>query len=230
MNIGFEEYSSLTFSEKICFGKIESIGLEILQMNLEDLANYSQVSTATINRTLKKMGYKNLKEYKNSLSIDNANDNTSPFEQTLIDLIQSTNVDICEDITKSGKVYVVGFGITSSLANDFVCHLRKLGIRCEAITDSDMLNFIQIVDINNPLIIYVSYSGADLDMQKVAVNNKHKMKQILITCTTNSILSYSCDKVICTNTSAIDEHLNSRIPLYIVIMKQIRLIKKFNTY
>ncbi len=224
MNINFEEYNTLTLSEKICFGKIESLSFEILHFTLEELAEYCQVSTATINRTLKKIGYKNLKEYKKTLPIDRESNQVSNFENQLIDLIKHHSSDITNDILEASKVYIVAFGITSSLANDFIIHLRDLKINCEAITDSDMLSYIQSNDDQTTLIIYISYSGADLDMQKAAVNNKSKIKQILITCTTNSILSYSCDKVICTNTNKSDNNLKSRIPLYIVVMKQIEIL------
>lgn len=214
MNINFEEYNSLTYSEKVCLGKIEAADLNILTMTLEELSDYCQVSTATINRTLKKMGYKNIKEFKqnlNSISSSNINE----FDQRLVEILNSDVRNISKDIKSSDYIYVVGFGTTSSLANDLVYHLRRLNIKSEALTDSDMLKYINLDNNDSQLIIYISYSGADLDMQKLAVTCKHKIKQILITCTTNSILSYSCDIHICSNTADLDGDLNSRTPLYI---------------
>ncbi len=214
MNINFEDYNSLTYSEKICLGKIEAADTKILAMTLEELSDYCQVSTATINRTLKKIGYKNIKEFKQNLSTKVTAD-LSAYDHRLIEIINTDIRDISEDIKSSKYIYVVGFGTTSSLANDFVYHLRSLNIRAEALTDSDMLKYVSLDNNDKQLIIYFSYSGADLDMQKLAVASKHKIKQLLITCTTNSILSYSCDMHICSNTADIDGGLNSRAPLYI---------------
>lgn len=221
MNINFEEYNSLTLSEKICYGKIETLASNILTMTLVDLEQHCQVSTATINRTLKKIGYKNLKEYKHSLQQDEKSEVINSLDEKLVSLIQTTPHLFTEDILSADKIYVVAFGITSSLANEFMLHLRDMNIRCDAITDSDMLHFIQLNNKEKYLIIYLSYSGSDLDMQKNAVNLKGKVKQILVTCTSNSILSYSCDRIICTNTSRLDKSLNSRIPLYIIVTKQL---------
>lgn len=225
MNINFEEYNSLTLSEKVCYGKIETLSSNILTMTLDDLEQHCQVSTATINRTLKKLGYKNLKEYKHSLQLVENSEVITSFDEKLVNLIQTTPPLFSEDILDADKIYVIAFGITSSLANEFMLHLREIGIRCDAITDSDMLNFIQLNNKEKYLILYLSYSGADLDMQKNAVKFKGKVKQILVTCTSNSILSYSCDRVICTNTSRLDKSLNSRIPLYIIVTKQLEKLE-----
>ncbi len=224
MNINFEDYNSLTYSEKICLGKIEAANTKILTMTLEELSDYCQVSTATINRTLKKIGYKNIKELKQNLSTDVTSD-LSAYNQRLIEIINTNIRNISDDIKSSKHIYVIGFGTTSSLANDFVYHLRNLNVSAEALTDSDMLKYVSLVNTNQQLIIYFSYSGADLDMQKLAVACKHKIKQLLITCTTNSILSYSCDIHICSNTADIDGELISRTPLYIYQTKIIEQLQ-----
>ncbi len=57
-------YFLLSKSEKKVFNSLEKLDYKILNMNLEDLSNYCCVSTATINRTIKKLNFNNLKSFK----------------------------------------------------------------------------------------------------------------------------------------------------------------------
>lgn len=222
----YMNYQSLTLSEKNCFGKLEALGDNVTIYNLHDLSEYCSVSTTTVNRTLKKMGYNNLKQYK--LEMHKLNDNTNlnnnsitNFENKVIYLINTFNDSLIEELIKSinesQKIYVVAFGITSSIGIDFYLHLKYLGYNVTSISDSGMLEVIN--DDQNSLIIYISYSGCDYDMDNTSTLYKHKVNQALITCTTNSALSKNCNLVLNTDTQRYDNYLKSRLPIQIIINK-----------
>lgn len=222
----YMNYQSLTLSEKNCFGKLEALGDNVTVYNLHDLSEYCSVSTTTVNRTLKKMGYSNLKQYK--LEMHKLNDNIirndnhiTNFENKVINLINAFNNSLIEELidslNKSDKIYIVAFGITSSIGIDFYLHLKYLGYNVTNISDSGMLGIIN--DKKDNLILYISYSGCDYDMDNTSTLYKHKINQALITCTTNSALCKNCNLVLNTATQKYDNYLKSRLPILIIINK-----------
>ncbi len=235
------KYDSLTVSEKIAFLKIEELDNDILMMNLNDISNYCQVSTATINRALKKMGYKNLKHFKATLNIKTAtssksNLSISPFEEAICQTVESFDSKLIDTTTSqiisANCVYIIGFGITTSLALDFYINLRKLGKHVFYINDSDMLQIINDTTLTtNGLIIYISYSGNDEDMNKCALSHKSTFNQILVTSNVDCQLAKNCNLILSSNTYSISNSFNSRIPLAIILFKimQQYAIKTYNS-
>lgn len=220
-----DKYTTLTVSEKICFGHLQSLGIKVTTMTLEELSQQCNVSTATINRTLKKLGFANFKAYKQVyIQLATPTHTDTKFEQVIKQELDHELEDYSKLIRQSPHIYIVAFGITSSLALDFAMHLKDINISCEIITDSDILSTIKQnnTTLEKSLIIYITYSGGDIDMQRLSIDSRYKFNQLLITCTTNSILSTTCDHQICTNTYNKDKDLKSRIPLYIVVMKLLK--------
>ncbi len=218
---------NFTVSEKICFSKIQQLENNILTMNLEDIANYCSVSTATINRTLKKIGFKNLKDYK--LSLNSPRNLTTQNTQTLlekkiislIDTLTRNELEIYIDlISNSDTIYIVGFGLSTSIALDFCLNLRKHNKNCIYINDSDSLKIINEKQLtSSDLIIYLSYSGNDSDMNLFASIAKNKAYQFLITSNPNAELIKTCSHYFSTDSYMLTQSFNSRIPLSIFIYK-----------
>ncbi len=222
-------YKSLTKSEKKCFNAFEELGPQILSMTLTDLSNHCCVSIATINRTINKLEFPNLKEYKMHIqkSLNNEYNYMPEKESILQELINMQNydtktIDIVVNLIKNApKIYVIGFGFTSSIALELSLNLTKKGYTSLYISDPDMFALINENSNSDELIIYVSFSGADLDMEKLALEHEHLKKQVLITANPNSPVANCCNYLLNSNTYNRDQGLNSRIPLNIYTTKLI---------
>ncbi len=220
-------YFLLSKSEKKVFNSLEKLDYKILNMTLEDISNYCCVSTATINRTIKKLNFKNLKSFKEyvTYNIENRIENLpkSKYYSTLYGLLNFDNYNydsiktVVKDIKIYNYIYVVAFGITSSIGLEFSLNLNKMGFNSLFIGVPEL--FDSISKNKNELIIFISYAGKDIDMEKISVEQKNIKKLVLITSNSQSPISENCKVVLNTNTYKKDNGLNSRIPLNILTTK-----------
>ncbi len=220
-------YFLLSKSEKMVFHSLEKLDYKVLNMTLEDLSTFCCVSTATINRTIRKLKFKNLKDYKEyvNYNIENKLDNLSKnkYYSTLYNILNLENYNynsiqsIIKEIKKSNNIYIVAFGVTSSIGLEFSLNLNKLGY------NSIFMGVPEIFDsINNnkdDIIIFISFAGIDIDMEKLSIDQKNSKKLILITSNPKSSIAENCKIVLNTNTYKNDNNLNSRLPLNILTTK-----------
>lgn len=227
--IDIECYKLLTQSEKHTYQCIETMEANICTKSLVELAEYCKVSTATVSRTLRKMGYKNIKEYKRQFEYRNKEINLSDFDNHLVDLIlnfpNSKIKEIKEQIITSDELYIVAFGPTSSIALEFTLNLIQLGYKAECINDSE--HFKQVTNTkrtHDKLFILISYKGEDVDMIQETEKTKSSNRVFLITSCPSSTLSYYCHNVLSTNSVAYDPRFKNRITLNILTSKIIRAL------
>lgn len=228
-----QENQTYTVTEKIVMLKISQLNHQALTMTLDDLANEMTVSTATINRTLKKMGYDNLKQYKSSLNNPSpqTNSETTVIEDNIITLINNFDKKLLHtatsDINNASNIYIVAFGLSTSLGLEMSINFRKLGKNTIYINDSEALNLINHNTLNrNDIIIYISYSGADPDMLNFSLLNRFKVGQILITSTSDCPLATNCNYTLSSNVDKVNDPFKSRIPLNLITYKIIALYFK----
>ncbi len=230
-------YNLLSKSEKKCFHAFKELGLKILSMTLNDLSDYCCVSVATINRTINKLEFDNLKEYKmyvqDSLDLNNKTNFSNKKELILQEIINLDNYDsktiniVTDLIRKAPQIYVIGFRFTSSIALELSLNLTKNGYNSLYISDPDMFALItENTNHQNELIIYVSFSGADIDMEKLSIEQEYLKKQVLITANPNSPVANCCNYILSSNTYNRDDGLNLRIPLNIYTTKLIINLQK----
>lgn len=227
--IDIDCYKLLTQSEKHTYQCIQTMEASICTKSLVEIAEYSKVSTATVNRTLKKMGYKNIKDYKQQFEFGSKNVSLSDFDNHLMDLIlnfpESKIREIKEQIEDDGELYIVGFGATSSIALEFALNLIQLGYKAEFINDSEHFNLITNSNrIIGKLFILISYKGEDIDMIQETEKIKASNRILLVTSSPSSTLSYHCHNVLSTNSIAYDSKFKSRITLNIITSKIIRAL------
>lgn len=230
-NLDIHSYKKLTQSEKQAFQCMEVLDSRICFKSLNEVAEHCMVSTATINRTLKKIGYINLKDYKQQFEVMDNQAPLTDFDSHLIDLLQNfpdTKLkEVVECIKSYHEVYVVGFGMTSSIALEFALNLIKLGIKTVCINDSEQYKIVSNSNFSTEkLFILISYKGENVIMisETQKINNNNKV--ILFTSTTSNPLSYHCHKVLTTNSLHYDYQFQSRITLNIITSKLIRLLKE----
>lgn len=222
---------SFTVTEKISMLKINQLSHNILTMTLEDLSSELNVSTATINRTLKKMGYKNLKEYKLSINVPipaSKNHAITVHEEALVSLIYNFDSEllnkIVEDIHFADTVYIVAFGLSTSVGLEMSTNLRKLKKNTVSVNDSEVLTFIRKDSLHrNDICIYISYMGQDIDMINFSTLNKHNFIQTLISSTNECDLALNCNYTLASNIATSSEQFKSRVSLNIITNKILEL-------
>ncbi len=219
-----EQYNSLSKSEKKCFNDFEELNYQILVMTLNDLSDYCCVSTATINRTINKLGFNNLKAYKKYIKdnlFEPVNDfNQNAKENILNEIMNINNYDekgiksVINIIKNAPKIYVIGFGFTSSIALELSLNLNNIGYNSLYISDQKMFDLIHCeTDSKNDVIIYVSFSGSDMHMEKLSIKQERLRKQVLITANSKCPIANCCHYILSSNTFNRDQGLNIRIPL-----------------
>ncbi len=216
-----KNYNNLSEKEKYYFQKIEYYSSEIPSMSINTLAEKVYTSPASISRLVKKLGYDNFKDFKQSFVPQIKTDNDSTL-RAHIDHIFNTFpciIDSClvPAIIEAKSIYIVCFGNSVGLGQELALTLSREGYIVFKIYDSDFIDQIEATIKNGDLVIYISYNGTDVDMQKMAIKLKHKNKQILLTSTINTPLSVHVSLIINTHTSHLQLPFTTRLPLELLI-------------
>ncbi len=225
--------NSFTVTEKISMLKLKQLNHNVLTMTLDDLSKELNVSTATINRTLKKMGYKNLKQYKLSISIPlqpTAIQPVSALEEKLVSLIYNFDKkalhSIVDEIYSANTVYIVAFGLSASVGLEISTNLSKLGKKTISINDSEVLSYISNDSLSRKdICIFISYLGEDQDMINFSILNKYNITQAIVTSTNDCTLAQSCHYTLTSNMSNSNDVFKSRISLNLITNKILELYK-----
>lgn len=225
MNIlELQQNEQLTSGEKKAYDIINKLGDKILLLTIYDLAAEIECSTATINRLLKKFGYKNYKEFKNKTANTVQSISESSYDKHIIELSEKFPEDlityVSDSIADSRMLFIIGFGLSAGAAKEFSVNLNKLDIPSIFIGDSDSLKVLRTLSKSEEdVIIYFSYCGEDSATLTIASHLQGRRKQYLLTSSTNAPLAEYCDVVLNSYTKEVDPLFKSRIPLYILSHK-----------
>lgn len=178
---------------------------DILQSTLTVFSDRYFVSTATVSRTCKKLGYNGYSEFQYAYRIFKENDITS-FEnysgtneyinkviQDMNDNIQSFNEETIDEMVKclidSQQVEIFGVGRTLSVCREAATKLTFAGKIASARGDWDERRAVARYLGENDLAILVSISGETEEIVECAkILNKNNVKIIGIVGTNNSTL------------------------------------------
>lgn len=224
-NIYEKHYKTLTKSEKICLDYMSKIGPRLMIISIHDLASETNISTATIQRLINKLGYSSFKEFKNSFAVDSEKPLLSDFDNHLIDLINNFNpalVNEFGDCIKncSGHIYVFAFGATMGTAYDLIIGLKKLGYQASLVSESDL--FIPTVgEIYKPddIIIYTSFSGNNERLTNVASILHNKVTQIYISANPRGTIGTYTQLNLTADFYTPNYEVRARAPLNIIVAK-----------
>ncbi len=224
-NIYEKHYKTLTKSEKICLDYMSKIGSRLMIISIHDLANETNISTATIQRLITKLGYTSFKDFKSSFAIDNEEPILSDFDNHLIDLINNFNpalvIEFCDYIKKcSGHIYIFAFGATMGTAYDLIIGLKKLGYQASLISESDLfIPTVAEVYKPNDLIIYISFSGNNERLANVASILYNKVSQIYISANPRGTIGTYTQLNLTADFYTPNYEVRARAPLNIIVAK-----------
>ena len=186
-------YSELRKSEKKVADYILLNKEKIGEMRLEEIARNSDVSTPTVIRFTKALGYEGLKEFKIALlkssKLLNYNENSGllldlhvnkedkleniptkiigltvkALEDTLKFLNYEEYIKAVNLIVKSNIIDIYGVGNSGSIGNDFMSKLLRIGLNCRAYYDNHLQQLCACHLGKKDLAIAISHSGETKD-------------------------------------------------------------------
>ena len=188
-----EVYSELRKSEKKVADYILKKKKKIGEIGLEEIARNSDVSTPTVIRFMKALGYEGLKEFRIELLKSskrlNYNENTGLLldvhvsrddriediaakiigltVKALEDTLKFLNYEEYEKaiklITNANIIDIYGVGNSGSIGNDFTSKLLRIGLNCRAYSDNHLQQLCASHLGKNDLAIAISHSGETRD-------------------------------------------------------------------
>lgn len=230
----------LSSAELHLWNIVENNPQKIAKMSIVKLSQFAHVSTATIVRTMQKMGYGGYTSYREALKLKNkssssfsvlndADDkiksvitkNEIEMNNTLHNLDYSTIEDSIS-MTKQAKIiYIFARGLSESIANEMMVKLQLTGKYCEFYSDPNIIKTISNKIKDGALVIFITLNGETSELV-TAAKALSKNDIPILTFTTNqagSILHFSTLSFIGykSKTNYFPEYeVRSRLPLQIM--------------
>lgn len=192
-DIPFERYDDLSDSERHLLQYIYNNVERISTMSIVTLSEETNVSTATIVRLMKKLGYEGYTSFKYSIKdkmkmsdqhnvmadIDTQiKEAIHKNELEVIKTIQMQNIGVIEDaiqkIYDAEKVYVFARGFSEMIGNEMTVKLQLSGKNCEMHNDPNIIRVKSHKLKANDLVIFVSLSGETIELVEACQNFKIK--------------------------------------------------------
>lgn len=181
-----KQASELSELEKVVFKFMKSSPETFVNGTLDQISEITYVSTATISRTIKKLGYKNFQEMKftfeqqlnNNSKLINRSLDASSYQARIIEQIEET-ISLLDDSTletilkiihKSTNIEVYSVGSSLTLGIDLSRKLLSLGKNTNAYVDWDDLSRKSKIQTASELAILISLSGETKHIIDYATN------------------------------------------------------------
>ena len=241
-NIG-EKYKELSETEKLVvdFALKYKNKEELKIKNIED-ALY--ISSSTIIRACKKLGYSSFSKFKFSLINirENENENKvndfkkvketikSDFLKTLGILNEETIDKIVESIKNSKRIFCIGLCMSSQFSTEFNRQLKLLGFWSNDYIEKYAIERIPEIAGPDDLIIVFSLSGEDSEINNILINSKMNGVKIACICSLgNNTLGNISDIVLSVYNTVLRKRVRSRLMLHLaatmIIEKLVLMIK-----
>lgn len=222
--------------------------LEYIERNLDDipettivkLSELANVSTSTIVRTMKKIGYDGFTSFKHYLKseqeynpkfaiIDQVEKkireaimkNEQEVTRTIQMLDSGTIEDAIQNIKASKKITIFARGFSELIAKEMMIKFQLMGKYCELHDDPNIIKSISKKINRNGIVIFVSLNGETPELVEAAVNcNHHGIKTIAFTANSEGSLAKLSEIAFIGFKSSFsyfpDYEVRSRLPLQIM--------------
>lgn len=224
------KYKELSDNERavidfiLAFEEKENLKIKVIEDKL-------YISSSTIIRACKKLGYKSFNQFKFALlSVSesekiNIDANFENIKLAIKDDILKTMGLLKEDllenvvneIKNSKRIFCVGIGMSSQVTSEFNRQLKLIGFWTNDYSEKYALERIPDIATKEDLIIDFSLSGEDEEINKILVNAKCKGAKIVGICNLgNNTLANISDIVIPVyNTRQSRKKIRSRLMLHL---------------
>ncbi|MFS3913594.1 MurR/RpiR family transcriptional regulator [Bacillus australimaris] len=212
-NIPSDVYQTLSETERYLLNYIHQHLEDISTLSIVTLSERANVSTATIVRLMKKIGYNGYTSFKYRLKqekkMTDASDQLKNIdediklairknEEEVLKTIQLQSIGQIEDavqkIHNADKIYIFGRGFSEMIAKEMTIKLQLIGKTCEVHDDPNIIR-LKSRDIGkNELAIFVSLNGETAELVEACQNLSMKqVTTITVTTRIDSTLSKISD-------------------------------------
>lgn len=230
----------LSNTEAYLWNFVQQHPQQIIQMSVIKLSQYANVSTATIVRTMQKMGYSGYTAFKESLrEKSNGNSNFDVLNQaddaiksvitkneiemnkTLYNLSYSTIEDSISLTQQANLIYIFARGLSEPIGREIMVKLQLTGKYVEFHSDPNIIKTLSKKIRSDSLVIFITLNGNTNELV-TAANFLSKHDVPILTFTTNpkgKILKYSTLTFMgyMSKTNYFPEYeIRSRLPLQIM--------------
>lgn len=226
----------LTMGEKDCLRRLELIQEDIAGMSVEELSATVHYSHATINRLVKKLGYKNIKSYKlhqiKNMKISFASE--EKYLKKLHELLECTFEEqfqiICTLIKEANQIHVVGLDTSNSPAITLFRGFAMHEYNVDLYSSGGLFHaYASESSLSGDLVFICSYSCSDyylINGIKSLRNTALDIKVVLITTLVSSEVFDYCDIVLTSQTFDYDNLYRASTPITIIAYKLLRYLEK----
>ncbi|WP_164667730.1 MurR/RpiR family transcriptional regulator [Virgibacillus doumboii] len=188
-DISPEKYNTLSESERYLLKYIYDHLNEISKMSIVNLSDRANVSTATIVRLMKKIGYDGYTSFKYSIreKLSDPEDHTEledidrkikqaiiKNEHEVVKTIQMQSIGMIEDaiqkIRDAEKIYIFARGFSEMIASEMTTKLQLLEKSCEMHNDPNIIRLKSKKLKEKELGIFVSLSGETKELVEACKN------------------------------------------------------------
>ena len=179
---------------------------KIAKMSIVALSQLAKVSTATIVRTMQKMGYSGFTAYRESLKLRNSNfsvlngaddnirevitKNEIEMDNTLHNLDYSTIEDSISMTKQANNIYLFARGFSESIARELMIKLQLTGKYAQLHTDPNIIKTVAKRIKTNEVVIFISLNGETDELVEAARElNKNDVPILTFTTNKNSSLA-----------------------------------------
>ncbi|RFA35634.1 RpiR family transcriptional regulator [Virgibacillus dokdonensis] len=212
-NIPHQTYSMLSQSERYLLEFIHEHMDEIADMSIVTLSEQANVSTATIVRLMKKMGYNGYTSFKYRLKQDkqmlDTNDSLGDIdddikqvikknEEEVLRTIQLQSIgqmeDVVQKIYNAKRIYIFSRGFSEMIAKEMMIKLQALDKICETHEDPNIIRVKSRKVTKDDIAIFVSLNGETVELVEACQNlNIRQVTTITLTTKIDSSLSHLSD-------------------------------------
>lgn len=230
----------LSHTEQFLLDYIEKNIDKIPEMSIVKLSEDSNVSTATVVRTMKKIGYDGFTSFKHHLKDKEVNNpkfaiidqvdkeikqailkNEQEVSRT-IDMLNSGNIeDAIQKIKAADRVLIFARGFSELIAKEMMVKLQLLNKYCEMHDDPNIIRHMSQHLTATDLVIFISLNSETSELVEAAENCRHDdITSITITANRTGPLAQLSDIVFVGFKSPVsyfpDYEVRSRLPLQVI--------------
>ncbi|MGX7419370.1 MurR/RpiR family transcriptional regulator [Carnobacterium gallinarum] len=235
-----EHKLTLSNSEQYLLAYIEEHLDEMPEISIVKLSEQANVSTATIVRTMKKLGYEGFTSFKHHLKEEEEHNprfaimeqvdqkireaiikNEQEVTRTIQMLDSGTIEDAIQKIKASKKIIIFARGFSELIAKEMMIKFQLMGKSCELHDDPNIIRSISKKISPDDIVIFISLNGETPELVEAAKNCQHnKVSSITFTANAEGLLAQLSELAFVGYKSSIsyfpDYEVRSRLPLQVM--------------
>ena len=229
----------LTATERHLVAYLEAHLGQVPSLSITKLSQEANVSTASIVRTMKKLGYDGFTAFKHAIKQQLRGDQASSITYQILDdndqkiqevilkndlevrqtlaLLDKRQIeDAIQAIAGAGQVYLFARGLSELIASEMEVKFHLLGRTCELYTDPNIIRTISKRLTDQDLVLLISLNGQTQELVAAA----QEVPLVLLTANGGSSLAQLADISLVGYKSEIsyfpDYEVRSRLPLQVI--------------